>query len=110
MASPIKDLVYNENGEPSSSKFWFNIANAVITFLYVVVGLAVARSATLPIEAFAWLTLVYAGVVATNKFAIKFLEYKYNNKAGTTVETSTVVTNKPAGRKSRLPPLPPEDN
>lgn len=61
----------------SSSKFWFNIANGAITIVYLMLGYSLMNMQNPPVGDFAWLTLVYSGVVATNKFANKFLDYKY---------------------------------
>jgi hypothetical protein len=69
----------------SSSKLWFNIFNVCATTMYVMIGLAATKANPLPIEPFAWLTLVMAGVITTNKFANKFLEYKYGQTTTVTV-------------------------
>lgn len=89
-----KGLLGGEDGstEVSASKLWFNIANAAITTVYILLGYAVAKMQNPLIADFAWLTLVYAGVVATNKFANKFLEYKYGAKSSTVTTDSTAST------------------
>lgn len=91
----IKGLIGGETDTElvSSSKFWFNIANLAITITYILLGYAVAKMQNPLIADFAWLTLVYAGVVATNKFANKFLEYKYGSKytETTSSESKTVI-------------------
>jgi hypothetical protein len=75
----------------SSSKLWFNTFNLVATVIYAMLGWAAAHANPLPLESFAWLTLVMAGVITTNKFANKFLEYKYGQ--------TTTVTVSPTGAK-----------
>lgn len=74
----------------SSSKLWFNLFNTAATVMYVMLGWAAAKEHPLPLEAFAWLTLVMAGVITTNKFANKFLEYKYGQTTTLTVSPSQV--------------------
>lgn len=69
----------------SSSKLWFNISNVAIVSMYIILGLAAAKASPIPLESFAWLTLVMAGVVTANKFANKFLEYKYGQTTTVTV-------------------------
>lgn len=75
----------------SSSKLWFNLFNTVATVIYAMMGYYAAKATPIPLEPFAWLTLVMAGVITTNKFANKFLEYKYGQ--------TTTVTVSPPGEK-----------
>ena len=94
-----------ENSEDtviSTSKLWFNVVNTAIVIVYCMVGYTVSKSLDPNIEGLAWLTLVVAGVVTANKFATKFLGYKYG---GNTVipETSTKAV---SGKKV----VPNEDN
>jgi len=92
----LKDLVVSDAPDyegMSSSKVWFNVANGAITIAYLVMTYAVAKMAEPAVADFAWLTLVFAGVVATNKFANKFLDYKYSlNRTETTTETTNKST------------------
>lgn len=74
----------------SSSKLWFNVFNTVATVIFAMLGYAASKASPLPLESFAWLTLVMAGVITTNKFANKFLEYKYGQT--TTVTVAPTVT------------------
>lgn len=75
----------------SSSKLWFNLFNAVATGIYAMMGYYAARATPIPLEQFAWLTLVLAGIITSNKFANKFLEYKYG-------QTTTVTVSPPGGK------------
>lgn len=69
----------------SSSKLWFNLFNTVATVIFAMLGYAASKATPLPLESFAWLTLVMAGVITTNKFANRFLEYKYGQTTTLTV-------------------------
>lgn len=88
----LRDIVTSDARDSvavSSSKVWFNIANIAMTIVYLLLGYAVSKMAIPAIGDFAWLTLVYSGVVTTNKFANKFLDIKYAGKPGTTTTDST---------------------
>jgi hypothetical protein len=78
----------------STSKLWFNIANVAIVTIYCMIGYNVSQSTEPNIEGMAWLTLVMAGVVTANKFATKFLGYKYRG-------------NNPEETVSKKPPIKP---
>ena len=74
------DLVRDSpDSKLSSSRVWFNIANLAATAAYCYVCFNVARSPTIDLEGLAWYTLVYMGVVTSNKFANKFLSAKYSS-------------------------------
>ena len=63
----MKELVYDPNGNFSTSKFWTNVAYAVAT--YVVLRYASATN---------WeLLLVYLSVVGGSEVGKKFLNMKY---------------------------------
>lgn len=76
----IKD---SHDAKLSSSRLWFNIANLAATAIYLYVGMNAALATPINLEGLSWYTLVYMGVVASNKFANKFLGAKYGNSTET---------------------------
>lgn len=72
----VKD---SPNSKLSSSRVWFNIANLAATAAYCYTSYKAANYSPVNLEGLAWYTLVYMGVVTSNKFANKFVEKKYGN-------------------------------
>lgn len=72
---------------PSSSQIWFHLVNIVVLTLYFGMGsvitykmlIDVPTSAVL-LDSFIWLTAVVSGIITSNKFANKLLEFKLGNK------------------------------
>lgn len=80
ISSLVSTSTATEEPTVSSSKLWFNIANTVVTLSYIAMAYAIYKMPTPAITDFTWLTLVYSGIVTTNKFANKFLDYKYTKE------------------------------
>lgn len=64
----IKELIQNEKGGISHTKFWSNLAYAVATFKFAI---------TPDLEADIW--LAYLGIVGGAAMASKFIQMKYGS-------------------------------
>lgn len=83
-------LVYKDSdGNSSSSKFWFNVTNAAILYIYILLGTKLAQNAAPNLEGWSILTLVIAAIITSNKIANMIIKARYGAGAKQDVVDNT---------------------
>jgi hypothetical protein len=100
MRNFLIDLLKDANRKWSASHLWFNLSNAVVLTMYVVICLeAISREATvIDFTGISFFTAIVMGIITSNKVAVKIIEGRTGIKINDNSGESSQSTNSSDGK------------